>query len=171
LFHDNNNSRSPVYALINLYILLFFSEMTTTTYSLTRPPAHLSRQIIKSECAPPPLIAISETRKNLRKLPEYNVLFPRPSVIATTNSSNFMDLRYQYKCEADCKCKLTTTKFPDYVKKSTINSIISRDFELSLGEKYDLNNFNERPSSVDDHFAKALGNTWYTLGYGKCAST
>eukprot|EP00111_Clytia_hemisphaerica_P015984 TCONS_00047279-protein len=155
------------------------SEMTTTTFSSNRPLStiHVSRHS-KGECTPPPLIAINDTRKqHYRKLPDYDILFPRPSVIASTTHSTKVtdDYRYQYRCAADCQCRTTTSAYPEYVKKSTISSIITRDFELptvddhfrkSLGDKYDFSdNLHERPSSVDDHFAKALGKNYkYVLG-------
>lgn len=161
------------------------SETTATTYSLTRPPIVVSSypQVKTSESAPPPLIAINETRK-IRNLPDYDALFPRPSVISSSSPSSspttFMDYRYQTRCASDCKCKLSTSRFSNFTKKSTISSVITRDFELptvddhfrkSLGDKYDFKTIHERPSSVDDHFAKALGKQWYTINYGKCATS
>ena len=187
--------------------------MTTTTYTCSRPLAAVNiwRDAIntKEQSTPPPLIAINDTTRKLPpyKLPDYEVLFPRPSVIASTTASSDIGnsgFRYHYRCAVGCNCgatiptakTTTTTKFhhnnrqhhhsssSDFLKKSTISSIISRDFELptvddhfrkSLGDKYDftanVDLFHERPSSVDDHFAKALGKNWYSLSYSKCASS
>ena len=185
--------------------------MTTTTYTCSRPLAAVNiwRDAIsnKEQSAPPPLIAINGTTRKLPpyKLPDYKVLFPRPSVIASTIASSDIGnsgFRYHYRCAVGCNCgtttptaKTTTTKYhhhnnrhsssTDFLnKKTTISSIISRDFKLptvddhfrkSLGDKYDftatVDSFHERPSSVDDHFAKALGKNWYSLSYSKCASS
>ena len=188
--------------------------MTTTTYTCSRPLAAVNiwrDAISKEQSAPPPLIAINNTTRKFppspfatRKLPEYEVLFPRPSVIASTAAPSDIGnsrFRYHYRCAVGCNCgtatptakTTTTSKFhhnhrhssaAEFLKKSTISSIISRDFELptvddhfrkSLGDKYDftasVSSFHERPSSVDDHFAKALGKNWYSLSYSKCASS
>lgn len=167
---------------------LYSTPVTTTTYTYSNRspiPVTMERKVraVPEPSSPPPLIAIcDEPRKNISKLPDYDTLFPRPSVISSSPpSTKYMDF-----CTRKCPstyCTKNTRYSPQLFKKSMISSVITRDFDLptvddhfrkSLGDKYDLSkhsNFNEKPSSVDDHFAKALGTKWYSLEYGRCASS
>lgn len=181
-----------------IVVFFYFSApVTTTTYTYSSKvliPVTMERNVRRNSGSPPPLIAISETRKNRSKLPDYDTLFPRPSVISSSPpSSKYIDYcsRKGSGCNEcplpSCCTKNSSSRFSHSTifgkKASIISSVITRDFDLptvddhfrkSLGDKYDLSkhsNFNERPSSVDDHFAKALGTKWYSLEYGRCASS
>ncbi|XP_057312857.1 transcription cofactor vestigial-like protein 4 [Hydractinia symbiolongicarpus] len=136
----------------------------------------------RQEATPPPLISINEKAK-YKQVSEYASYFPRPSVISTSSPTSTLTRHSDSKGCSCCTvgfCTTFSSKYNSY--KGQRNVFIPKDFELptvedhfrkSLGEKYTIrsHNLNERPSSVDEHFAKALGKSWYKIEYGSCPSS
>ena len=126
---------------------------------------HEHKEILSS------LISVSEKVSSFStKLPSYESLFPRPSVISSSPPTKYTDDDANGKnckcCNIDY-CSTYSARYTPYKRRVTIPQgfelpTVDDHFRKSLGEKYDTSKrIDERPSSVDEHFVKALGTNWY----------
>ena len=120
------------------------------------------------ESGPPPLISIVPKSDNTGYMHSHNIPpHSRPSVITSTNiirrPVGFMAPSHLYGT-ADMFCYPGPHR-REIVESGMIDPFVEEHFRRSLGEDYKCVSPTSMSAagSVDDHFAKALGDTWQKL--------